>query len=135
MAKCGEYTPLSLDEAVSRSAKVLRRFVDAGLQVIRIGLHASENLLSDETYFAGPNHSALGELVLNRLYYDIIYDNAVKAGLLGKKTLNIEVARGELSKAIGQKRRNKLLLAQSLAVREINFSESDSLSKYGVRVF
>ncbi len=135
MAKRGEYKPLSLDEAIERTAAVLRRFVDAGLPVIRIGLCASENLLSDDTYFAGPNHPALGELVENRLYFDLIYDYARKAGLFGKDTINVSVAKGALSKAIGQKRRNKLLLTQSLSVKEIKFSESEELSKYGVRVF
>ena len=135
MAGRGEYTPLSLDEAVERSAKVLRRFVDAGLPVIRIGLCASENLLSEDTYFAGPNHPALGELVEGRLYFDLISDSAKKAGLLNKDIINVEVARGELSKAIGQKRRNKLLLTQSLSVKKIKFSECDMLSKYEVRVF
>ena len=135
MAKRGDYLPLSLEEAVVRSARVLRLFVEAGLPVIRIGLHASENLSSEDTYFAGPNHPALGELVESRLYFDLIKDAVKKTGLIGKDVINIEVARGELSKAIGQKRRNKLLLAQTLSVKEIKFSESDSLSKYGVRVF
>lgn len=135
MARHEEYTPLSIDEAVMRSAAVLRRFVEAGLPVIRIGLCSSENLLSDETYFAGPNHPALGELVENRLYYDLICDAIKAAGLMNKEKINVEVAKGALSKAIGQKRRNKLLLTQTLAIGEIKFTESQDLSGYGVRVF
>ena len=70
MTRLGEYKPLSLDEATERSARVFDRFVKAGVKVIRIGLCSGENLSSDKTYFAGPNHPALGELVLNNYYYN-----------------------------------------------------------------
>ncbi len=135
MAESGEYTPLSLDEAVARSAAVLRRFVLAGLPVIRIGLCSSENLLSDSTYFAGPNHPALGELVESYLYFDLIYAEASRTCACGRDIINVSVPRGELSKAVGQRKRNKLLLAQSLGVKDVKFSECDTLARYEVRVF
>ena len=82
MARRGEYTPLSLTDAVVRSATVMKRFVEAGVEVIRVGLCSSENLSQDTTYFAGPNHPALGELVENELYYEIIKKKLIVVRIL-----------------------------------------------------
>ena len=48
MARCGEYTPLSDDEAVMRTKEVLCVFDSFGVPCIRVGLCASENLPDDE---------------------------------------------------------------------------------------
>ncbi len=134
MAVRNEYSPISLDDAVVRSAKVLREFIDAGVEVIRIGLCASENLSSEETYFAGPNHAALGELVENRLYYEAIIDQCRRIELSGVRALVIKVAPGALSKAIGQKRINKTLLQKELGVQDIRFREDISLAGYEFKI-
>ena len=81
MAESGIYEPLSTDDAIVRSAAVLEKFLEAGIDVIRIGLCASENLRAEDTYYAGPNHSALGELVINQVYYRKIYREASLMGL------------------------------------------------------
>ena len=132
MAQSGEYTPLSLDDAVKRSARVFSELIGAGVRVIRVGLCASENLASDDTYYAGPNHSALGELVLNQIYYDKIFSEAKKLTLLNSDTLKVLVPVGELSKAVGQKKRNKLLLTDTLGIRDVRFYESSTLSDFEV---
>ncbi|MBQ9085280.1 MAG: radical SAM protein, partial [Clostridia bacterium] len=64
MAKSAIYTPLSLDDAIERSCAVYSYFLRKGVKVIRVGLCSSDNLVDDSKYFAGPNHPALGELVL-----------------------------------------------------------------------
>ncbi|MBQ8320745.1 MAG: radical SAM protein [Clostridia bacterium] len=129
MAAGGDYTPLSLEDAVTRSAATLRLFRASGVKVIRIGLCSSENLLSEETYFAGPNHPSLGELVENKLYFDDIYDKAKYLNLKKEDILLVKVARGTLSKAIGQKRKNKTLLTDTLGVRDVVFRE-DCVTHY-----
>lgn len=132
MTKRGIYTPISLDEAVERSALVLERFALAGVDVIRIGLCASENLSSEDTYFGGPNHSAIGELVINRLYYNRIYKSALNMALDSDTVLVVLVSKGSLSKAIGQRRKNKNLLIENLGVSDIRFVESDRLVGYEI---
>ena len=132
MAQSGKYTPISLDDAVERSALVLDRFVSAGVEVIRIGLHASENLSSPDTYFAGPNHPALGELVLNKFYFNRIYNEASKMKLSPKTVLSVSVSHGALSKAVGQRRCNRLLLKEKLGILDVCFSESDRLVGYEI---
>ena len=130
----GEYIPLSLDDAVNRSAKILKLFLSSGVKVIRIGLCSSENLSSEDTYFAGPNHAAIGELVENRIYYDVINEKIKDIDFDEKSVLKIYVARGCLSKAIGQRKKNKFLLAKILGTDNISFLESDDLDLYEVLV-
>lgn len=134
MAENGSYVPLSLQEAVGRSALVYRKFLLAGISVIRVGLCASDNLVSDKTYHSGPNHCALGELVANEIYYSIIFEQAGRLELTSSSILKITVPKGSLSKALGQKKRNKLLLIESLSVRDVRFYESDGLKEYQVLI-
>lgn len=126
----GIYEPLKLDDAVYRSAEVLKLFLSSNVEVIRIGLCSSENLCSSDTYFAGPNHAAIGELVENRIYYDLIEEKIQDVQIEVDDVLKIYVARGCLSKAIGQKKKNKFLLAEVLKTSNIVFLESDNLKEY-----
>ena len=126
----GEYTPLGLDDAISRSAKVLSLFIDAGVEVIRIGLQASEGLESKDSYVAGPNHPALGELIIGEYYYEKIVKILSMANLDCDEPITILVSPGSLSKAIGQNRKNKARL--KAVYRNIGFAESDGLMEYEV---
>ncbi len=134
LAISGDYIPLDLEDAIYRSAEVLKLFLHSETKVIRIGLCSSENLCSDETYFAGPNHSAIGELIENRVYYDVINEKIKNVHLQKGDVLKIYVARGCLSKAIGQKKKNKFLLAKTFNIDNIVFLESDDLVEYEASV-
>lgn len=128
----GEYTPLSLDDAISRSAKVLSLFIDAGVEVIRIGLQASEGLESQDSYVAGPNHPALGELIIGEYYYEKILNILSEAKVAFDEHITILVRPGSLSKAIGQNAKNKTRL--KAVYKNIRFAESDGLNEYEVSV-
>ncbi len=130
MQRAGLYEPLSLEDAVERSALVLDKFVSAGVKVIRIGLCESENLHSEGSYFAGPNHPALGELVENRLYLLRLRRAFSKIPETCGRKFTVSVSPGSLSKAIGQKRINKRTLCEELGFSELIFTESDMLSGY-----
>lgn len=132
MARLGIYSPISLEDAVLRSAAVMKKFIDSEVEVIRVGLCASENLASRETYFAGPNHSAIGELVENEIYYGLIKEEILKLKLNCDDKIAVFVPKGALSKAIGQRKRNKLRLEKDFSIPEISFSEKDSLCEYCV---
>ena len=134
MAECGEYMPLTEDEAAERSAEVLLCFLRAGVPVIRLGLCASENLSDKETYFAGPNHPALGELAYSALYRKIILEEAKKFRFTNNDILKVRVAKGELSKAIGQRKRNKTLIKEILGVSRVDFLESDGIKTFSVNI-
>lgn len=125
----GRYIPLTAEEAVSRSIGPLRRFIDAGVEVIRIGLCSSENLSSEDTFYAGPNHPALGEIVISRVYYLLISELLEKHSCHGR-CVTVKGPRGSISKMVGQKKENKTRLVHEFGLSGVKFRESDALGKY-----
>lgn len=118
MAKRGEYIPLTVEEAVRRSAAVLKVFEKHRVPCIRIGLCATEQLTDTETVFAGPNHPALGELVWNEYYYEKCKELLSENDLLGQEIL-LKVPASEVSKVVGQHRSNLVRLARMTNTRVI----------------
>jgi histone acetyltransferase (RNA polymerase elongator complex component) len=136
MAECGEYKMLDLEDAIYRSKEVLKIFNANGVECIRIGLCASDNLGDLEKVKGGANHPALGELVRGEIYYDSL--RAMFAGMdknnsIAGKSFKALVARGELSLAIGQKQRNKERIMREFGIKELKFSET--AHSVGITVF
>ena len=99
----GIYKPQSLDEAICLSAELYRIFTDAGIRVIRLGLHSIES----DAYVAGPWHPAFSELCLSK----IMLDKALSQ--LGEKgKYIIYVNKSDISKMTGQNRSNIEYLAE-----------------------
>jgi len=65
----GLYSPLTLDEAVSISAKMLKTFKQNNIKVIKIGLHSD---IESNQIIAGPYHQSFGELVRTEIYLNQI---------------------------------------------------------------
>lgn len=130
MTVMGNYLPLSLDDAVERSAKVLEIFLDAGVDVIRIGLQSSDNLSDPDSYLAGPNHPSLGELVIGEVYYNKICKLLGEQAVHPDANITVLVSRGAMSKAVGQNKKNRMRLQQRY--RNIRFKEADNIPEYGI---
>lgn len=130
MTDRGEYIPLSLEEAVFRCAVLLKKFSDASVDVIRLGLCESENLHSEKSYYCGPNHPALGELTENMLYFLEISEKLTAIPDIRGEIIKITVSKNSLSKAIGQKRVNRIRLCEKYGLENIIFTESEKLSGY-----
>ena len=96
-----KYTPPSLDEAAEICARLLEMFRDAGIRVIRLGLHSGGNV--GESYIAGVYHPAFGEICES-----IVFRNKAEAILSGrlKGFYKIEVNPRDISKMTGQKKSN-----------------------------
>ena len=103
----GEYTPLSLKNAVDISSKLLQFFESQNIKVIKLGLHASETLTSG--YLAGPYHPAFRELCESRVFL-----NKLITELSSHPNGNYEVLVNPkfISKALGQKQENVFKLKQ-----------------------
>ncbi len=105
MVKTGAYQPLSLDEAVRRSAAVLRTLQKYHVPCIRIGLCAGEELTSPQSVMAGPNHPALGEMVLGECAYLELLSILERSDMFGKRLI-LRVPAGRVSQVVGQHRCN-----------------------------
>ncbi len=134
MTLAHEYSPITLYEAIERSSIVMQKLISAKVDVIRVGLCDSESLHSEKTYYSGPNHAALGELVMGEVYYKIIRDKLNKTDINNFRVTYIKIARNSLSKAIGQKKINYLRLKDEFPNCEFCFQESDELKEYEVLI-
>ena len=139
MSGDGRYLPLSIDEAIERTASVLDVFDRAGVPVIRVGLQSGENLSSPESAVGGANHPALGELAMGELFYRRICERAdelMQNLSSGGKTMTIFVPRGATSRAVGQKKRNILRLIEKYcknsAINRIKILENSSIIGYNI---
>ena len=65
MYQQGLYKPLSLYMAVLFAAFMQKKFAQAGIRIVRMGLQAGPEL--EDSLLAGPWHPAFGELVKSRL--------------------------------------------------------------------
>jgi len=101
----GRYIPMTLDETVSLCASILEACEQAGVRVIKMGLHSS--LTVERDMAAGVYHPAFRELVEG----ERMYQKAMT--LLEKNEGNtICVSPKSLSKMIGQKRKNLMRLQE-----------------------
>lgn len=129
--RMGEYQPMSLDDAVEQCAQLRLLFEEHDVSVIRMGLF-SEPGLSGKDYVAGPYHPAFGELVENACYYKNL--SLALAGYENRQTVTVCVAKGELSKVIGQKRCNVTRLKAEKNIAKILIKEDPFLEKRAIRV-
>lgn len=66
----GEYTPLTMEEAISRTRKIYALLESNNVNIIRVGLQPSEDLREEGVVLGGPFHPAFRELVETEIYYD-----------------------------------------------------------------
>lgn len=133
MTETGEYAPLTVEDAVGRGAAVLRVFDDYGVPCIRIGLCDAENLHSESTYTAGPNHPALGELIRSRVWLMVI-EEAASSRSFTDENIAVYCPVGAASQVAGQKRCNVKALLSSTGARSIKIIEKTGMMGYNIRI-
>ncbi len=131
MTERGQYEPLTNEQAVMRTKEVLDVFDRSGVPCIRVGLCASENLADESKVMAGASHSAIGELAMSELYFDRICAELDKNGFRGGELI-IYVARGNVSKAVGQKKRNKVRICQKYGFKSVKVLEKNEILSYNI---
>ena len=100
MYKSGDYRPLSLEKGVSLVKKIYLKLKKEGIDVIRMGLQASEDLEDGTTVLAGPYHPAFGHLVHAEIFLDMAI-SAIESAKSRKETLSIFVNPRSISKMRG----------------------------------
>ena len=104
----GIYKPQELDDAVRLCSRLLTMFEDAGIRVIRLGLHAEENI--EKNRLAGAYHPALRELCESEIFYEKALE-ALNGRPAGRYAL--KVSPSDISKMTGQKKKNIARLANA----------------------
>ncbi len=68
----GRYEPLTLEESIQLVKGMVQIFKAAKVDIIRMGLQASDMMEDESMVLAGPWHPAFGHLVLSELFYDSV---------------------------------------------------------------
>jgi len=133
MAKRNEYTPLRLEDAVTRTGEALLVFDKAEKEVIRIGLQSGDELYDPDVVYGGDYHPAIGELAQNYLYYKKICEilDRVNDDMSGKN-LVIYCSLGAVSKVVGQKRINKEKLIKNYNLKSVKVVEKNDIIGYNI---
>ena len=97
----GKYRPRDAYESAPLCARLMGMFKDAGVRVIKVGLHAERGI--EENYIAGAYHPAMRELCESAVYLEKMR-GLLAGGKRGGAVFAVNPK--ELSKALGQKRSN-----------------------------
>ena len=116
--KCGKYTPLTLKDAVMRTAFLKLFFERANIPVIRMGLQATTDLDQEGTVLAGPYHPAFGELVEAELFRLMLICVLDGEDISGRKLI-IHHHPSDASKVRGQRRANLMWIKERYRVKQI----------------
>ena len=126
--KTGEFTPQTLENAVEICGKLLKKFHDNNIKVIRLGLHSGGNV--EEGFVAGVYHPAFGELCESAVYLNILKEKL--KDFEDEKDFTVFVKPSEISKMTGHKGCNKQLLLNEGYT--IIVKGDESLSKYELKL-
>lgn len=136
MACRGSYMPMSLEEAVERTASAFEVMVKNHVNVIRIGLQSGERLESEGEVRGGGYTPALGELVKNRYYLRLIertLDKLPPQDFSGR-VMTVYIPSGSYSKVMGHRRCNRDILIGKYRFAEIKAVESEDVEEYTVKI-
>ena len=123
MYNSGEYKALSIEEAVKRSSKLYTYFIENQVKVLRIGLHASDEL-DNEAYVAGPYHKNFAEMVFSHIWKEKFENLKISESENLKKDIIINVPASQINHAIGWNGENKKLLLEQF--RSVDFKCRDA---------
>ncbi|MDI3311937.1 MAG: radical SAM protein [Thermoanaerobacterium sp.] len=128
----GLYTPINLEDAVEMSKELYIKFKKNGIDVIRIGLQATDDININKDVVAGPFHPAFGQLVKSSIYKDVV-EHILKNNDIKNCTVFIYINPRSVSTLVGHKKRNKVYLESKYEIK-INIIQVDDVKEDSVLV-
>ena len=132
--RAGDYTPMSLPEAVSLCKVMLHEALRASVPVVRIGLQATEELQLQPggAVIAGPYHPAFRQLVEAELFFDLMTKLATE--FLPNHKVILSSAPSRVSDVAGQRRANVRRLRRTQGVEIAAIKTDPCLSPLELRM-
>ena len=130
--RAGDYTPMSLPEAVSICKVVLHEALRASVPVVRIGLQATGELQSGSAVIAGPYHPAFRQLVEAELFFDLM--TKLAAVFLPHHKVILSSAPSRVSDVAGQRRGNVRRLRRTQGIEVAAIKTDPCLSPLELRM-
>lgn len=121
---CGEYIPLTLNEAVRTCVDLLMLFNYYDINVIRIGLQPTDNIAKNKDVIAGPFHPAFRQLVEEKIYREhlkIFFKNNIEI----RGSIQIYINKREISNFVGQNSSNLKFLNESHGIKKVKIIGKD----------
>lgn len=118
-----QYEPLSLEKAVALSKNAYVQFREHHIDVIRIGLQATDTMNMDVV--AGPYHAAFGEMVYSLLFRDIMEENIRQSS----QEIILYAHKKHISKLIGNRKSNLRYFKEKydVTIRVREWDEEDEI--------
>ena len=111
----GRYIPSPLEDTVSLCAELVEFFERQGIEVIRVGLHSSEDI--KHNMLAGGYHESLGEMVISKIMLGRIMQNP-------PGDYHVYINEKSISKLMGNKKSNIMALHNAGYQLEIKFDNT-----------
>jgi len=132
----GRYQALNLSEAVRRVKAMYQIFRASGVDVIRMGLQASEMMEDPAMVLAGPWHPAFGHLVLSEILYDTVCERIDQyPALLSSGALKLTVHPRSLSRLRGEKNGNMKKLSISYPNHRFMVCADETLTMDEIEIY
>ncbi|MBQ2604626.1 MAG: radical SAM protein [Clostridia bacterium] len=129
----GEYIPQTLDESVDLCALLLKMFWKNNIEVIRLGLHYSEDLKKGMLF--NNYHPAFKELCESKIFIDEFRKQfGIDENACFNESVNVTVSINpkSVSKFVGQGRENiKRLALQGI---NVNIVQDNDIALYGLKI-
>lgn len=125
----GEFTPVSLDDAVEICKRLYMEFSKNNIQIIRLGLQTTEQINLGRDVVSGPFHPAFRELVESSILNDMmgyLIENYYK----DSKDIRVEISPRDISKLYADKKRifcNKIKQFSTINIKIIQSNSVDSM--------
>lgn len=134
----GEYTPLTLQQAVETSKELYYFFAKKKINVIRIGLQNTDLISNPENkesqVIAGPYHEAFGQLVEDAIWYDSIVERIKKFNVKVKE-VEISVNPKNINNIVGHKKENVNKLKELYDVDTVLIQDEDvKEGKFNIKI-
>lgn len=137
----GLYKPMSIEEAIEACAYGLERCIEAGIEVIRIGLQPTEAVSDTADVIAGPFHPTFRQLVEGAFFKQKImgeldlYDHTLISEYpFEGKTLQITCHSKQISSVSGLNKRNKIALQEAFKFSKIKIIGEKTFEPYAIKI-
>ena len=129
----GNYEPLGLPEALGRCKYALRRFAEASIPVIRVGLQSTPEIEKPGSILAGPYHPAFRSIVESSLFLDMAV-SVLSAHFVCGRQVVLTSAPGDESRLRGQRNENVVSLKRRFGLAELAIAADPGQAKGTLRV-
>ena len=120
MYRQGTFTPWGLERMIEVVKEAVVQFEEAGISVIRVGLHPDQSLL--ENYVDGPFHPSFRYLVDSRIARDQMI-NMIRALKQIPSSVTFRVPAKRLSNFVGHKKDNLSIIKSIFGLESINVQQ------------